>query len=407
MESSARPGTLDIPLALRIDDRELSEIVPRAADVLSIVDKQGRILEVNRQGHMILGYSPGEMAQLSVFDLDGELDAEQFQEIVLRTQDGACVTVEHRFRCKDGSPISVEVRIGRVQIEGYETTLLFAARDIGERKRAEQRLWEALTKAEEFSRMKSAFLANFGHEIRTPLNAIVGYTSLVADLVSEKGNEAGPSALTGIQRATERLLNTIQSTIDLSKMENGSLSVRPKRLDLVACVEGEVELFRRDAQRKGLSLSWEMGDDRPRIRFDRYCLSRAIRKLIDNAIKFTEKGGVALQLERDASGTVVLEVRDSGVGISPAYMPHLFEPFSQEDAGMCRRFEGVGNGLALAKRFVELNGASVSVESRKEKGTVSRIHFPRQIQVCDDASSSAFSLSKRLPASTRVRGSRR
>ena len=89
---------------------------------------------------------------------------------------------------------------------------------------------------------------------------------------------------------------------------------------------------------------------------------------------------MALKLGRDASGALVLEVRDSGVGISPDYMPQLFEPFSQEDASMGRRFEGAGIGLALAKRFVELNGASVSVESEKQKGTVFRIQIPRQLE---------------------------
>ncbi|HUE39065.1 MAG TPA: ATP-binding protein, partial [Candidatus Binatia bacterium] len=112
-------------------------------------------------------------------------------------------------------------------------------------------------------------------------------------------------------------------------------------------------------------------------------LSSAIRKLFDNAVKFTAQGEITVTLRQEADESLVLEVTDTGTGIGSGYLPNLFEPFSQEDPGLTRRFEGAGIGLALAKRFLELNGATVSAVSEKGKGSAFRIHFPKRIMVAD------------------------
>jgi light-regulated signal transduction histidine kinase (bacteriophytochrome) len=117
------------------------------------------------------------------------------------------------------------------------------------------------------------------------------------------------------------------------------------------------------------------------VRFDEYCLQSALTKLIDNAIKFTDRGEIVLGLNRDSSGTLNLEVRDTGIGIDSDYLPRLFEPFSQEQAGHSRRFEGAGLGLAFARKCVELGGARISAASRKGEGSTFTIAFPRACEI--------------------------
>jgi PAS domain S-box-containing protein len=374
---------------LRIDHEDIQKVLSRAADVLSLVDDRGRLLKVNHQACRTLGYSLAEMSELSIFDLDRELDRPQFEDLRRRVESEEVITSERRFRCKDGSTLDVEVRMKNVLFSGVRARLfLIAARDITERKHLQERLVDALVRAEESSRMKQLFLSNLSHEIRTPLHVIVGYTSLISSFIHEGGEVDVASVLESMERATHRLLNTIHSTLDLSKIEKGGLRPRPEVLDVVAVVTTEVQSLRNDAARKGITVSCELGDSPRQVRFDSYCLSNAVRKLLDNAVKFTQQGEIGVAIEDDGKGGFVLEVRDTGAGISSAYLPNLFEPFTQEDPGLTRRFEGVGIGLALAKRFVELNGATLSAASEKGKGSLFRIHFPKGIVVVEGAAAS-------------------
>ena len=372
-------------LTLRIEQEDVQEVLTRAADVLALVDERGRLLQVNRQACRTLGYSLSELTHLTLFDLDPQLDPRQFDDLRRVADAAPFVTSQRRFRCKEGSLLDVEVRMKNVLAKRTASKLLLvAARDITERKNLEERLVEALMRAEESGRMKKAFLANLSHEIRTPLNIIVGYTSLISSFVHGEGEDLDPrSVLESMEGATHRLLNTIHATLDLSKIEKGSLGLRPEVLDVRAVVATELEPLRNDAERKGISLSSDLGDQPRTVRFDAYCLSSAIRKLFDNAVKFTAQGEITVTLRQEADDSLVLEVTDTGTGIGSGYLPNLFEPFSQEDPGLTRRFEGAGIGLALAKRFLELNGATVSAVSEKGKGSAFRIHFPKRIMVAD------------------------
>lgn len=146
---------------------------------------------------------------------------------------------------------------------------------------------------------------------------------------------------------------------------------------LAKFVEPLLGEFRILAAKKGLALSAEIDDPEAVVIFDEGCLSNALTNLLRNAIKFTECGEVALRLRRDASAALCLEVRDTGVGIDTDYMPHIFEAFSQENPGLTRRFEGVGLGLSLVRKYLELNGAEIAVASEKSKGSTFTIRFAR------------------------------
>jgi CheY-like chemotaxis protein/nitrogen-specific signal transduction histidine kinase len=254
--------------------------------------------------------------------------------------------------------------------------------DVTERRRAEVALREALRRSEESDRLKSAFLANVSHEIRTPLNVILGYNELVRErLAKDSEHEPLKDLLDAIRRASHRLINTVHGVLDLARLESGSFDRRPAPLGLSKLIEREAEQVAPLARSKGLRLSARIEVPQAVVRFDEYCITKALQNLLDNAIKFAAHGEVTIGLFRDESGALVLEVRDTGIGIAESYLPRLFEPFTQEESGDARPFEGAGVGLAVAKGLLELNGARISVTTEKGKGASFKIHFDPTCEV--------------------------
>src|SRR5438105_11532547 len=156
-------------------------------------------------------------------------------------------------------------------------------------------------------------------------------------------------------------MDTVHGVLDFSKIETGAFEVQPVRLSLAPIVREQVRDFRATAANKGLVLTCEIEEPEAEVIFDEYCLSNALTNLLQNAIKFTDDGTVVTRICRDAEGRLLLEVRDTGIGIDSKYLPRLGEPFSQEESGFTRRFEGTGLGLALTKSYLELNGARLKV----------------------------------------------
>lgn len=239
-----------------------------------------------------------------------------------------------------------------------------------------EELTEARDAALESSRLKSAFLANMTHEIHTPLNIILGYADLMAERLGELGDQRHAREFGDpVRRAGHRLLETINAILEISKMEAGAYKLAPRDImlaDFTAHLLGEFKVL---AARKGLELSARLEAPDAVVKFDENCLSNALANLLQNAIKFTARGAVSVRVYRDPAGVQCLDVADSGVGIDAAYVPHAFEVFSQENNGPTRNFEGVGLGLALVKRYLELNGAQISVASEKGKGSTFTIRF--------------------------------
>jgi signal transduction histidine kinase len=216
------------------------------------------------------------------------------------------------------------------------------------------------------------------HEIRTPLNVITGYTELIGEHLAEQNDESLKDYAEGTQRACARLLRTISNILDISKIETGAFSLMPARLEIGPLLERLLADFRLIAERKGIALTYTIDVPGASVVFDEYCLTQALTNLLDNALKFTERGAITCRLYRAPDGTLCLEIRDTGMAISEEYLPHLFEPFSQERSGSSRQFQGSGLGLALTRKYLELNGAKISVQTEKGKGTTFTIHFSRE-----------------------------
>ncbi len=245
--------------------------------------------------------------------------------------------------------------------------------DQTETKVYERDLVAAMERAEALSRLKSALLTNMNHEVRTPLTAIIGF----ADILSRSTTAEGREFAGLIHKNGRRLMDTLNAVLDLAQLESGSMELRPMPFDLSSLIREVMALYKTEAEARGIELHFrEPG--RPHIIVGDYLAAhRIVSHLVSNALKFTEEGGVTVRVDLDDSFAHI-RVEDTGVGISPGFTPQLFEAFTQESSGLDRNFNGMGLGLAISKKLVEMMGGEISVESRKRGGSTFMLRLPRQ-----------------------------
>ncbi|MGD9762153.1 MAG: ATP-binding protein [Candidatus Binatia bacterium] len=230
------------------------------------------------------------------------------------------------------------------------------------------------------NRLKSDFLATMSHELRTPLHIIMGYNSLLLD------GEFGPLTPTQVrplevmQRSAEGLHELIAVTLDISRVERGQVSLDVAETHVGTLLAEVAEDIRRPEPKAGVDLLWDIAPDLPPIWTDALKLKVIVKNLLSNALKFTESGHVALRAEPSAGG-IQITVADTGIGIAPAALPIIFEPFRQIERPLTRRYGGVGLGLYVVQRLLDLLDGTVSVESELGRGSTFRVCLPQRIRV--------------------------
>ena len=259
-----------------------------------------------------------------------------------------------------------------------EEALLAAEQARRDAERQKEIAEAATAQAEEASRAKSQFLANMSHELRTPLNAIIGYSEMLAEEMAEGGHEAVLADLARIQKAARHQLGLVNAVLDLSKVEAGRMEIEVAPFVVAAAVAEVAELVRPLLEKGGNALEVRCGRGEPLVmNGDETKVRQSLFNLLSNAAKFTENGRVLLDVGTEDDGrTVVFRVRDTGVGIAPEHLPRLFTPFTQADSSTAKRFGGTGLGLAITKRFCEMMGGSITVESEPGRGATFTIRLP-------------------------------
>lgn len=233
----------------------------------------------------------------------------------------------------------------------------------------------------------SEFFARAAYAIRSPINIILGYSELIAQRLIALGDDSQRPYIEGIRRSGKHALGAIERILDYSRIEQGTLTVVPERIDLAALVEKLAQDYRVLAAAKKLGLICEIGEPGAGVLCDAYCLTAAVSNLIDNAIKFTHKGGAVIKLGRDSRERLCLEIRDTGEGFDPAQMEQVLAG-SQERPSLTRssdggeqRYEQSGLGLLLTHKYLDLVGASMAVSSSPGRGSVFTIIFPASMEV--------------------------
>jgi PAS domain S-box-containing protein len=343
--------------ALRQSEARYRDLFENANDVIYTLDLEGRITSVNRRGELTLGYTPSECFGRSAADFVAPEYHERMREALRRKLAGEASPTVYELEMirKDGRRVVMEVSSRLIQEDGRPVGVQGIARDITERKQAEQALREA-------DRRKDEFLAMLAHELRNPL-APIRNAALVLKLIGPSDPRIA-QARDLVERQVGHLARLIDDLLDVSRITRGKILLRKERLDLVPLVRAAGEDHRALLEGAGLSLSIELPDRPVCVVGDPTRLAQVVGNLLHNALKFTEAGGcVVVRLSAGPGSAARVTVRDTGIGMGPEILAHLFEPFSQADRSLDRSRGGLGLGLALVQGLVELHGGSIRASS--------------------------------------------
>ena len=228
----------------------------------------------------------------------------------------------------------------------------------------------ALLDVESASRAKSEFLANVSHELRTPLNSIMGFSDLLKDRSFGELNEKQRSYASYIHSSGEQLLNLINDVLDLSRIETGRAAIKLDKIKLADTIKDVLLIFKDKAANNNIEITIEIEKEIKSIEADEHKIKQVLSNLLSNAIKFTPAGGsIHIRARMPQTDFVEASVEDTGIGIKPEDIPKLFKPFSHLESVYTKTTKGIGLGLALAKRLVELHGGKIWVESKYGKGS--------------------------------------
>ncbi len=387
--------------ALAESEARLRLFIEHAPVALAMFDRDMRYMSASRRWRSDYHLGEEDIAGRSHYEIFPEI-GESWKAVHRRALSGEVVAADgDRFERADGTVhwLRWEVRPW-LDASGQVGGIVIFSEDITERKEAEEalrrardeleervaertrELEQARDRAEAADRIKSAFLATMSHELRTPLNSIIGFTGILLQGLAGPLSEEQTKQLGMVQTSARHLLALINDVLDISKIEAGQLEVSWEAFDLRESLERATASVRPLAEKKGLALTADLSPELGEVVSDPRRVQQIVINLLNNAIKFTEFGGVRLTAEplvgADSMPCVRIQVRDTGIGIQPRDLDLVFQPFRQVDTGLARRHEGTGLGLAICKRLADLLGAAIEVESEWGKGSVFTLILPRE-----------------------------
>lgn len=360
--------------------------------ILYFFDETGKFLRWNRNFELISGYSGEEIAEMLPLDFfvgaEKEYIAGRIQQVFEKGESEA----EANFVSKNGKRTPYYFTGNRIEIDNVPY-LIGMGIDITQRRRAEDELRKlnleleqriaarteelaaAMIRAQESDRIKSAFLATMSHELRTPLNSIIGFTGVLVRGLAGPLNDEQYLQLNMMRDSAQHLLALINDVLDISKIEAGELEIVKRPFDMRQAIENVLRIVQPLAHKKNLQLVTAIGARVGTIHNDRRRVEQVLINLVNNAIKFTERGEVRVECQI-REGWLETSVHDTGIGIQPEDMDRLFKPFQQIDTGLARGHDGTGLGLAICKRLVSAMGGRLTVESEWGVGSTFQFTLP-------------------------------
>lgn len=346
---------------------------------IMITDFEGKIIYVNDAMYRITGYLREELIGKSASIFKSNLHSEEFFIKMWKTISiGETWRGEIQNRRKDGEPYFEEMSITPLKNEhGEIVNFISVKEDISDRKKAEIEIIKAKDEAERSDRLKSEFLAQMSHEIRTPINIISNFMQIYEDELQEKLSPELKKSISAVKTESHRIISTIDSIVNMAQLKAGTFNPKLQKLNLYEdVIKTYIDQWSIFAEEKKLELLISGEIENVFIQGDAYSLGQAINHILDNAIKYTDKGKVQLNCKSETEN-IIITIADTGNGISDKYLPQIFEPFTQEYQGYDRKYEGNGLGMALVKQYCSLNNASITIESEKWIGTTVKISIPK------------------------------
>jgi PAS domain S-box-containing protein len=368
--------------------------------ILMVKLRDGSIADANLAACRILEYEQRELLSISGTEIfgTGEIEKSILSGFTESSPDDFFLLETH-WKSKSGNRIPIQVSARRIKLVG-EDYLFLIARDITLQKTYEQQLILAKEKAEESDHLKSSILANMSHELRTPLNGILGFSELLAEELKDPEMVAMAN---NINSSGKWLMSTFDSILTLSQLDAGKIKVTIRETDIAGVIRETINTFLPLAEEKDLYLK-DLVSTPAFVKTDEHLFRQLFQQILDNAIKFTTKGGVTVELVQ-TDKTFQVKVTDTGLGIEPEDIGLIFEEFRQVSEGLSRKFQGSGLGLSISKKVIHLLKGEISIESEPGKGSCFTIRLPnepgfREMQtpsLTEPASSPAHADSNGLP----------
>jgi PAS domain S-box-containing protein len=358
--------------------RKLSRAVEQSPASIIITDLKGNIEYVNPKFIEITGYRLEETIGRNPRMLkSGETPSEEYKKLWDIINSGEKWRGEFHNKKKNGELFWESASISPIRsTDGKITHFLAVKEDITEKKQKEIELMEAKEKAEEMNKLKSNFLANMSHELRTPMVGIMGFSEILSNEIQD--NELKNMA-ESINVSGKRLLDTLNSILNLSRIEANKKDFKLEMVNISKVLNEFVILYRAAALQKGLYLKFNSKVGEVFCDLDIKMFHSILDNLLNNAIKFTLKGGVEVVVDRmliNENDYCIIKIIDTGIGIESNNTKLIFEEFRQVSEGLSRSFEGTGLGLSITKKFVELMYGIITVESNLGKGSTFSVIFP-------------------------------
>ena len=341
-----------------------------ASDAIFTADPStGMLIDANEKARELVGRPLEEIRRMRLSELFPTEEREHYTALFeAHVFQKKPITEDIFVVDRRGESTAVDISASLVDVDGRKLI-----QGILRRHRYEEQLIQAKERAEELLRLKTSLLNNMSHELRTPLTAILGFSEILEEEAVGTVREHAEVITT----SAKRLYETVTSVLGLAQLEGGDSPVALNALDVAHHVHESATLLQPLADQDGVTLHVESPDEPVYAQADAAAFGRILNNLVGNAIKFTEEGGhVTVTIDAD-DDHVMLQVEDTGVGISGTFLPHLFEEFQQESTGIARSHEGSGLGLAITKRLVELMGGSIKVTSEKGVGSVFTVTLVR------------------------------
>lgn len=347
---------------------------------------RGELLMANAYLVKMLGYE--SFSELEKIDINASYVQQNMRDIFKELLDkfGEAKGFEFEIRKMDGETLCVRdsakaIYNDKGEIAYYEGVM----EDITDKKKYEKEIILAKENAEKADLLKSYFMAHLSHEIRTPVNSIVTFVSLLKEEFEPKLTDELQESFSIIGSSADRLIRTIDLIMNISSLQTGNFDARYEWLDIEDEVLNDVlRDYELKASYKGIKLLYNRQSEKVKIYADRYSVSQMFCNLIDNAVKYTPKNGEIQIILHQSGKNLLVDIIDSGIGISHDYLPNLFTPFTQEEMGYTRKFDGNGLGLAIAKKYAELNNAMINVKSVKGKGSNFTVIFKEVFKVATE-----------------------